>query len=107
MPREKRPDDIAREAAQQPTEAIGTMRMGMGTVKWWRDAKGYGVIACAEISPWDIWCHFSAIDGTGFRTLTADDPVEVEYCRADQESFKYVARKVRRLSESPSIETVG
>jgi CspA family cold shock protein len=107
MTREKRPDDIAREAAPRPTEAIGTMRMGSGTVKWWRDAKGYGAIACAEISPWDIWCHFSAIEETGFRTLTPDESVEVEYYRADQESFKYVARKVRRLSESTSIETTG
>ena len=107
MTREKKPDDIAREAAQPPTEAIGTVRSGTGAVKWWRDAKGYGVIACSEISPWDIWRHFSAIESAGFRNLTTGEQVEVEYYRFDRESFKYVAQRVRRLSEPASSETAG
>ncbi|HYN06377.1 MAG TPA: cold shock domain-containing protein [Vicinamibacterales bacterium] len=48
-------------------------------------------------NPWDVWCHFSAIEGDGFRTLTAGERVEVEYVRANQESFKYLAVRVRRL----------
>jgi CspA family cold shock protein len=74
------------------------MRVALGTVKWWREAKGYGVIGVMELAPWDVWCHFSAIAGDGFRTLTEDETVEVEYYRADQESFKYVARSARRIS---------
>lgn len=96
MTREKRPDDIARETAEPPTEAMYSMRSGTGTVKWWRDDKGYGAITCAEVVPWDVWCHFSAIESTGFRALSPGDQVEVDYYRADQESFKYVARRVRR-----------
>lgn len=99
MTNETRPPEIARETAPQPTEPIGTMRSGVGTVKWWRDDKGHGVIACADISPWDIWCHFSAIEADGYRALSADQTVEVEYYRTDQETFKYVARKVRQRSE--------
>jgi CspA family cold shock protein len=93
----KRPDDIARENAPIPTEPLGTERVARGTVKWWRDAKGHGVISCSAIAPWDIWCHFSAVEGDGFRTLAAGEDVEVEFMRVDQESFKYVARRVRRL----------
>lgn len=100
MTRDKRPDELAREAAAQPTDPMGTMRSGVGTVKWWRNDKGHGVIACADVSPWDIWCHFSAIQGSGFRALSADQSVEVDYYRTDQESFKYVARSVRSTPES-------
>src|SRR5262245_25750377 len=96
MTREKRPDDLAREAAPEPREPIGTPRAGTGIVKWWRDTKGYGVIACSQTAPWDIWCHFSAIEGEGFRSLETDESVDVEYHRFDRESFKYVATKVRR-----------
>jgi cold shock protein len=93
----KRPDKIAREAASQPTEPIGTEDATIGTVKWWRDAKGYGAIATEKTAPWDIWCHFGRIQEEGFRSLTPGDRVHVEYVRTDQESFKYVALSVRRL----------
>ncbi|TAK15013.1 MAG: cold shock domain-containing protein [Acidobacteria bacterium] len=75
------------------------MRTARGTVKWWRDDKGHGVIACAEISPWDIWCHFSAIQVHGFKALSSGQTVEVDFSRTDQESFKYVARRVRPIPE--------
>jgi CspA family cold shock protein len=90
--------DALREHTPSPSEPLGTMRVALGTVKWWREAKGYGVIGVMELAPWDVWCHFSAIAGDGFRTLTEDETVEVEYYRADQESFKYVARSARRIS---------
>jgi CspA family cold shock protein len=79
-----------------PPEPIGTEDAGTGVVKWWRDNKGYGVIACDKTSPWDIWCHFSHIEGAGFRSLTAGERVVVDYVRLDRESFKYVARRVRQ-----------
>jgi cold shock protein len=97
MKREKRPDELAREAAPEPTEPLFTERTTTGVVKWWRNEKGYGVIAASEIAPWDIWCHFSAIEGTGFKELKSGERVEVDYYRADQESFKYIAQRVRRL----------
>jgi len=93
----KRPDDIARESAPMPSEPLGTLDTSRGQVKWWRDAKGYGVIATASTAPWDIWCHFSAIEGEGFRMLQPGQEVEVEYIRLDQESFKYIARRVRAI----------
>ncbi|HZP66804.1 MAG TPA: cold-shock protein [Rudaea sp.] len=39
----------------------------IGTVKWFNDAKGFGFIA-RENGP-DVFVHFRAITGSGFRTL--------------------------------------
>jgi CspA family cold shock protein len=97
MHREKRPDDLAREAAGDPSERLGTEAISVGTVKLWKDDKGYGVIACAVTAPWDIWCHFSAIDAPGFKSLTEGETVTVDYLRGNQGSFRYVARRVRRI----------
>ncbi len=69
-------------------------------MKWWRATKGHGVIAAAEIAPWDIWCHFAAIEGTGYKELEAGERVEVDFYRANQESFKYIAERVRRLDRA-------
>ena len=45
-----------------------------GTVKWFNEAKGYGFIA-RETGD-DVFVHYSAIEGGGFRTLREDDRVE-------------------------------
>ena len=89
------PTDQLRENAPEPPDD-DVLHVARGTVKWWRDAKGYGVISVPELAPWDIWCHFSVIEAEGFRTLTPGESVEVEYYRFNRESFKYVARSVRR-----------
>jgi len=98
----KRPDKAKREAASDPGEPIGTLATAEGVVRWWRNDKGYGAIGCDVLDPWDIWCHFSAIEdaGGGFRALTPGDAVEVDYMRVDQESFKYVALRVRRVGQA-------
>ena len=45
-----------------------------GTVKWFNESKGFGFIA-QESGP-DVFVHFSAIVGTGFKTLTEGQQVE-------------------------------
>ena len=45
-----------------------------GTVKWFNETKGYGFIA-QEVGP-DVFVHFSAIQGDGFKTLTDGQKVE-------------------------------
>jgi len=95
-----------REAAPEPAEAIGTTRVSVGTVKYWRSAKGYGAISGAEVAPFDIWCGFWHIDEpSGSRNLTPGDTVRVEFMRINRESFKYVACRVRRAaSEEPNAK---
>jgi cold shock CspA family protein len=69
-------------------------------VKFWRNEKGHGVITVPDVAPWDVWCHFSAISGRDFRALSPGQPVEVEFVRFDQESFKYIARRVTPQGKS-------
>ena len=45
-----------------------------GTVKWFNEAKGFGFIA-QESGP-DVFAHFSAIQGDGFKTLAEGQKVE-------------------------------
>lgn len=46
-----------------------------GTVKWFNDRKGYGFIE-RENGQGDIFIHFSAILGEGFKSLHENDRVE-------------------------------
>ena len=45
-----------------------------GTVKWFNEAKGFGFIS-QESGP-DVFVHFSAITGSGFKTLLEGQKVE-------------------------------
>jgi CspA family cold shock protein len=45
-----------------------------GTVKWFNEAKGFGFIS-QEGGP-DVFAHFSAISGSGFKTLAEGQRVE-------------------------------
>lgn len=48
--------------------------MATGTVKWFNDSKGFGFIEQEDGSP-DVFVHFSAITGDGFKTLVEGDKV--------------------------------
>ena len=52
------------------------MTMATGTVKWFNDAKGYGFIE--QDSGEDVFVHFSAIQGGGFKTLKENDKVQFD-----------------------------
>jgi CspA family cold shock protein len=47
-----------------------------GKVKWFNEAKGYGFIKLDDGE--DIFIHYSAIQGDGFKTLAEGDKVEFE-----------------------------
>lgn len=50
--------------------------MVKGTIKWFNDSKGFGFIT-REDGP-DVFVHFSAIVGSGFRSLHEGQQVEFE-----------------------------
>ena len=50
--------------------------MAKGSVKWFNDQKGFGFIA--QEGGADVFVHFSAIQGEGFKTLAEGQEVEFE-----------------------------
>ena len=50
--------------------------MARGTVKWFSDQSGYGFIAPENGK--DVFVHYSAIGGDGFKTLREGETVEFE-----------------------------
>ena len=54
--------------------------MALGTVKWFNDAKGFGFISQADGGD-DVFCHHTAIQSDGFRSLQEGQKVEFEVKR--------------------------
>jgi CspA family cold shock protein len=70
----------------------GEHHMARGTVKWFNEKKGFGFIQ-QEGGP-DVFVHFSAITGDGFKTLAEGQAVEFEIIQ-DEKGAK--AQNVQRV----------
>ena len=57
--------------------------MAQGTVKWFNDFKGYSFIT-PDTSEENVYVHFSAIQGTGYRTLKEGQTVLFKLETGDQ-----------------------
>jgi cold shock protein len=66
---------VMRRHAATIARKTSTMRI-TGKVKWFNNAKGYGFIERDGGS--DVFVHFSAVQGNGFRTLEEGQAVEFE-----------------------------
>ena len=73
--RRRRSRDLSSPAADRSTKER-RMRT-TGTVKWFNDSKGFGFIT-PEGSDRDCFVHYSAIAGSGFRTLAEGENVEFD-----------------------------
>ncbi|MCX7821918.1 MAG: cold-shock protein [Thermodesulforhabdaceae bacterium] len=67
--------------------------MAEGRVKWFNEKKGYGFIETETQG--DVFVHYTAIEGKGFRTLHDGDRVSFEI---EQSSKGPQAVRVRRLN---------
>jgi len=65
-------------AARAITQSEGeAQHMATGTVKWFNDAKGFGFIV-QDGGGEDVFCHHTAIQAEGFRTLAEGQKVEFD-----------------------------
>ncbi|UCE27718.1 MAG: cold-shock protein [Candidatus Coatesbacteria bacterium] len=68
--------------------------MAQGRVKWFNDTKGYGFIEVEGGS--DVFVHYTAIEGEGFKSLAENQLVEFDIVDGDKGPQ---ASNVRRVEE--------
>lgn len=72
-----------------------------GRVRWWKDEKGYGRITAENGDI--VFCHFTALEGEGYKNLVQGQPVESQrYWGAGPNGYRWIAHKARPIEEVES-----
>lgn len=71
-----------------------------GTVAWFNNAKGFGFLK--HDGGADVFCHFSAIQTEGYKSLQENDPVEFDIVQGEKGPQ---AANVVRASAKPPAST--
>ena len=72
-----------RQACHHCREETVMSERVQGKVKWFNASKGYGFLERPDGEA-DVFVHFSAIQGDGFRTLEEGEPVEFSVAQTDK-----------------------
>ncbi|ADI15238.1 cold-shock DNA-binding domain protein [Truepera radiovictrix DSM 17093] len=72
--------------------------MATGRVKWFSNEKGFGFIE-QDGGGADVFCHFSAINASGYRSLNEGDEVEFE---VEQGQKGLQAKNVEVINAAPA-----
>lgn len=71
-----------------------------GTVRFWHDEEGWGVIDSPE-TPGGSWTHFSTVRMSGYKSLTVGQPVELLWEAPGQDGYPFRTVGTWPLGQQP------
>jgi CspA family cold shock protein len=74
--------------------------MATGTVKWFNGSKGFGFITKDDGT--DVFAHYSAIEGDGFKSLTDGEAVSFDVVEGEKGPKAVNIVKLQGQKEDPS-----
>lgn len=86
---------MSSNASTPRTAPLAASEFKQGFVKWFDKEKGYGFLTIDGINK-DVFVHFSAIEGTGYRVLIKNEKVQARI--ETEPGDRYKAVEVRKIA---------